>query len=209
MTARVSAMNISAVLLAAGESRRFGDANKLALRINGKPLLRRVAQTLARANLAEVVVVLGYEAETSRPLLAGVSVRIAVNKDYAQGQMSSVCCGIRALRRKNTAVMVCLSDQPLLDTRDINRLAARFIARPTAALVPTYQGKRGNPVILAVEQRAAILNGGANLGCRHFIENNPGLVDTYEFDNDHVVFDIDTPDDCKRLPRAQTARGAL
>ena len=198
----MTAPAISAVLLAAGESRRMGAVNKLALQAHGEPLLRRMAKTLTQANLSEVVVVLGFEHEKTREMLDGLPLHIAVNPDYAQGQMSSAHCGLRALRGKDSAVMMCLSDQPLLDTRDLNRLAARFSERPAAVLAPTYQGRRGNPIILAAEQRGAILSGERNLGCRHFIANNPQLVETYEFDNDHVVFDIDTPEDYKRLQHA-------
>lgn len=190
---------VSAILLAAGESRRMGQVNKLALSVDGVPLVRRVLQTLLQAQLREVVVVVGHEQHSVRGLLAGIPVRIVSNDRYREGQMTSVHCGMQALEEACDGVMVCLSDQALLEPGDIKLLVDHFLSKPAAVLVPTYRGQRGNPIILASRHRADILDGDRNLGCRRFIEKNPELVTTLAFDNDHVVFDLDTPEDYARL----------
>lgn len=191
---------VSAILLAAGESRRMGQVNKLALPIDGVPLLRRTVKALLQAQLREVIVVVGHEQHSVRKLLAGMPVRIVSNERYPEGQMSSVYCGMEALHEPCEGVMVCLSDQPLLESRDINTLVDTFQNIPSCSvLVPTYHGQRGNPIILASQHRSDILNGERNLGCKRFIEKNPDLVTTVEFENDHVVFDLDIPDDYARL----------
>lgn len=190
---------VSAILLAAGESRRMGQVNKLALPINGVPLVLHTLQTLLQSQLAEVLVVVGHEQDRVRGLLAGMPVRIVSNPHYHQGQMSSVVCGMQALQQACAGVMVCLSDQALLEPADINRLVTQFLASPVPVLVPTYRGQRGNPIILASQHRADILKDETNLGCKLFIENNPELVATLAFDNDHVLFDLDTPDDVAQL----------
>ena len=192
--------SVCAILLAAGESRRMGQYNKLALPVAGEvPLLQRTAQTLSASRLDEVVVVLGHEQERARELLAGLPVRIVVNERYQEGQMTSVYRGMQALQKPCDGVMVCLSDQPLLETHDINLLVDYFLNRPAAILVPTYCGQRGNPIIIAARHREDILKGERNLGCKRFIEKNPELVTTMEFANDHVVFDLDTAEDYARL----------
>ena len=190
---------VSAILLAAGESRRMGQVNKLALPIDGVPLVLHTLQTLLQSHLGEVIVVVGHEQDRVRNLLEGESVRIVSNEYFRQGQMTSVVCGMQALQQACEGVMVCLCDQALLQVADINRLVDHFLASPVPVLVPTYQGQRGNPIILASQHRADIIKAEANLGCKHFIENNPQLVTTLEFDNDHVVFDLDTPDDYAQL----------
>ena len=191
---------VSAILLAAGESRRMGKVNKLSLPVGSVPLIRHTVQTLLQARLCEVVVVVGHQQQNVRQLLADLPVRIVSNEHYREGQMTSVDCGMQALRNACQGVMVCLSDQPLLQPEDINRLVDAFVANPDmSVLVPTYQGQRGNPIILAAQHRATILAGDRNLGCKRFIDNNPELVTTVEFDNDHVVFDLDTPEDYTRL----------
>lgn len=187
---------ISAVLLAAGESRRMGEANKLELDVGCVSLLRRTARTLLASRLQEIVVVLGHEAAKTRPLLEGLPLQIVFNDVYRDGQMTSVYKGMESLSRPCDGVMICLSDQPLLEPADINALIDAFGKRSRGSvLVPTHQGKRGNPIILAHQHREAILSGNRNLGCKRLIEKNPDVVTTIEMNTNHVVVDLDTPRD--------------
>lgn len=188
--------SVSAILLAAGESRRMGKPNKLEMDANGIPLLRRTAKILLESKLQEVVVVVGHEADKTQSLIADLPLKIVMNDDYQKGQMTSVHKGLESLSQVSDGVMICLSDQPLLESIDINIIIEAFEKRRSGSvLVPTYKGQRGNPIILAQEQRTAILNGQKNLGCRRLIEKNPELVTSFEMDNNHVIFDLDTPED--------------
>jgi molybdenum cofactor cytidylyltransferase len=204
---------VSAILLAAGESRRMGSVNKLTLPIDGQPLLRHSVRTLLASRLQEVVVVLGHEADRAARLLEDLDVTRAYNERYAEGQMSSVHRGLEALADACEGVMICLADQPLLTPEDIDALIEAFGRREQGSiLVPTHRGRRGNPIVLAYAHREEILGGGRNLGCQRLIERNPGLVTTLEMDTEHVVFDLDTPEDYEEwrrrleLPRERRAR---
>jgi len=202
---------VSAILLAAGESQRMGGINKLMLAVEGEPLLRHTVKTLLASRLGEVVVVLGHQAEEARILLHELEVRTVVNSHYREGQMSSVHCGLEALTRPCDGVMICLTDQPLLTAQDIDVLIDAFGRRGASIIVPTYQGRRGNPIVFAYAHRAEILGSGRNLGCKRLIERNPELVTTVEMDADHVVIDLDTPEDYARLQarlQASPARSA-
>jgi molybdenum cofactor cytidylyltransferase len=196
----MSVGDVSAILLAAGLSQRMGAVNKLHIPVDGVPLLRRSAQRLNAAGLGEVVVVLGHEAERTAALIADLPLRTVTNTDYEAGQMSSVHRGLEALSRPCAGIMVCLSDQPLLESEDIAVIARAFVADcPRPLLVPTWEGRRGNPIVMSWEQRDAILHGGRNLGCRRLIQNNPDLVWTLPMPNDHCVADMDSPEDYRRL----------
>lgn len=198
----MSSGGVSAVLLAAGLSQRMGERNKLALDIAGEPLLRRTARTLLGSSLDEVVVVLGHEAGSARSLLTGLPVRVVENPHYREGQMTSVHCGLQALHKDCRGVMICLSDQPLLQSSDIDRLVDAFLNECSkSVLVPTHQGQRGNPIVLDFSHRDAILSGDRNLGCKRLIAKNPELVWPLPMDNNHCVFDLDTPEDYARLNR--------
>lgn len=191
---------VSAVLLAAGESRRMGQRNKLRLSVEGLPLLARTVETLLASRLRDIVVVLGHEAEGLRPMLDRLPVTVAYNPRYREGHMTSVYKGMEALSRPCDGVMVCLSDQPLLAPQDIDMLIDAFAGLGRGAvLVPFYRGARGNPVILAHEHCQAILKGDRKGGFKRFIDDNPGLVTAVEMASDHVVFDLDTPQDYEAL----------
>jgi molybdenum cofactor cytidylyltransferase len=190
---------ISAVLLAAGESRRMGAVNKLALPVRGEPLLRRTASLLLQLPLRERVLVTGHEAGRTRELVAGLPLIVEHNPAYREGQMTSVHRGLAALQAPCDGVLICLADLPLLTADDLHRLIEGFETCPTPVLVPTFEGQRGNPILIADAQRTQILEGDRTLGCRRLLERHPERVTTLEMDNDHTVFDLDTPEAYARL----------
>lgn len=191
---------IAAVLLAAGESQRMGAINKLSLPVGGKALLRRSAEILLGSAVSKIVVVMGHRAETAEGLLSGLSLQTVRNPRYREGQMTSVHVGLEALTGAFDGVMICLADQPLLESVDIDRLIDAYLRDPgCSVLVPVHQGQRGNPVILDYAHRAAILGSGRDLGCRRFIDRNPDLVTRLDVDSNHYTFDLDTPDDYAAL----------
>jgi len=193
---------VCALLLAAGQSRRMGAANKLTLDVGGEALVRRTARTLLGSGIQDVVAVLGHEADVIGPLLADLPVKAVLNPDYADGQMTSVHRGLAALDAPGDGVMVALADQALLTVADVNALIDAFLdIEEGRVLVPVHKGRRGNPIILSYRHREAILAGAPNLGCRRLIERHPELVTSVEMACDHVVFDLDTPDDYVELQR--------
>lgn len=186
---------VSALLLAAGESRRMRGLNKLYLDFDGEPLLRRSVRTLLAFPFEEVVVVLGPERERAAELLRDLRVRTTFNPDYAEGQMTSVHAGLAALEWACEGVMICLVDQPRLTAGDLGEIVRVFSRRGGHSIVvPTFEGRRGNPIIIAAAQRDSILGARRNLGCKHLIERHPEEVLAVEMSNDHVVADIDTPE---------------
>jgi molybdenum cofactor cytidylyltransferase len=191
---------ISAIVLAAGESRRMGDINKLHMPIDGLPLLRRSVETLLDAELGEIVVVLGHDRANTQALLKGLPVSTVFNKDYESGQMTSVHCGLGSLGQAFEGVIVALGDQPALSVSDIDHLIDAFFTRNGGEVViPEYQGKRGNPIIISNRCRQDIVTGKYNFGCRRFIEDNPELVRTVEMPGPSVVIDLDTPMDYRKF----------
>lgn len=185
---------IAAVVLAAGSSQRMGEVNKLHLPIDGTPLLRHSVQTLLDASIDDILVVLGYDHQTTRTLIEDLPLGIVVNEAHASGQMSSVHCGLNALDETYDGFVIALGDQPALRSTDIEILIDAFVNRDSGeVVVPTYQGERGNPVVISDRCRGDIVAGTRNLGCRKFIEKNPELVEKIEMSNPAVVIDLDTP----------------
>jgi molybdenum cofactor cytidylyltransferase len=186
--------SVAAILLAAGESQRMNGHNKLLLSIGGVPLFRRSLDTLLNSELSEIVVVLGHQQELLRPFISGRAVTACYNENYKDGHMSSIYTGWQALRGPCEGAMICLADQPLLTSMDINALIAAFAGRGRRSIVvPSYQGQRGNPVIFAYQYRTRVLQNDRNRGCRYLIDENPDQVIHLQMETDHVVADVDTP----------------
>jgi molybdenum cofactor cytidylyltransferase len=191
---------LSAVVLAAGLSSRMSGQNKLLLPVRGVPLVRRSVLTVVGHPFAEVVVVTGHESARVETALDGVPVCIAFNPRYEEGQMTSVRAGIGALSQPAAGVMVCLADQPSLTTDDLATIARAFLERTgCAVLVPTFRGARGNPIVLSSASLSDILGREANFGCKQFVAKNADLVTTFAMPNDHVLIDLDRPEDYEAL----------
>ncbi len=191
---------VSAILLAAGESRRMGRTDKLSLLIEGEPLIARAARTLLETGFNEIVVVVGGGSTMARRLMGDLSVEIVENSHFREGQMTSVRCGIKALRKPYSGVVVSLADQPLLCSLDFHVLVEAFHSRGASSIVvPVHEGRRGNPVVVPYAHCRQIVDSELNIGCRHIIEDNPNIVAAVRMDNDHTVFDLDTPPDYRRL----------
>lgn len=183
--------------------------NKLLLPLGGIPLVRRSTLTLLQSAVMEIVVVLGHEHEQVGPLIADLPVTACHNPRYHDGQMSTVHAGLAALTYACDGVMICLADQPLVTSEDIDFLIAVFATRGAHSIVvPTYGDVRGNPIILSFAQREAILQNSPDLGCKYLLERHPEAVMTVPMTTDHVVVDIDTPQAYEAVQRRLVAQAA-
>jgi xanthine dehydrogenase accessory factor len=195
-SAPVDRPRISAILLAAGESRRMGGVNKLLLPIDGVTLVRRTAETLLASGIEDVVAVLGFEADQVERALSGLPLRFVMNDAFREGQETSVRAGLAAVQPGMDGVMICLGDQPALDPGDIREIERAFMERKRGSvLVPMYRGTRGNPIVLDRNGLEQILARGGKFGCRQLTTHHADLVEPYEMSNDHVLKDIDRPED--------------
>lgn len=193
-------LRIGAVLLAAGEGTRMGGVAKSLIRLQGVPLINRQLIALSGAGVDEVVVVTGHARDAVEAQVQSFPVTLAYNPDYQAGQQSSVRAGLAALIGSFDAVFIVLADQPLIGAGDLTELIAAFKKRPAGnVLVPVVNGQRGNPILLDGIARADILASDTNLGCRHLIERQPGLVHVHETANTRFVTDLDTLEDVQQL----------
>jgi molybdenum cofactor cytidylyltransferase len=192
---------ITAIIPAAGLASRMGQ-NKLLMCFGGKSLIEHAVDTLMTSGVDEIVVVLGHEANLVRSRLEGKSVRFVENPDYRAGLSTSVRTGMEAAPKGSDAMMIYLADQPLLESDEIKRLIQAFAEAKRAGksiVVPFFGNKRGNPVILDASYREMVLDIAGDVGCRRIIKRHPEKVFAVQMETDHVVRDVDTPEDFLRV----------
>ncbi len=187
---------VAAIVLAAGQSRRMAGVNKLTLPVDGVPLVARVVDAALASQADPVLVVTGFDGDAVRRALAGRPVGFIDNPAYADGMSTSLRCGLAALPADADGVVVCLADMPRLTTAVIDRLLAAFDpAGGTAACVPAYRGRRGNPVLLARSLFAGAAAIAGDRGARDVVSAAGDAVVVVDWDDDSVVFDVDAPGD--------------
>ena len=195
-------MTLTAVLLAAGASRRMGNDNKLLLPWLGRPMVGHAFSVIAAASVDEIVVVTGHEAESVRDALPRTA-RAVHNPDWVSGMASTIACGVRAASSDTRGYLFCLGDQPLLEVADLDALIEAFLtglrvdARCVA--VPFHADRRGNPVLFAAAWRDEILARTGRGGCRALIDENPEHVHALEVTHDRFHVDLDTPETYRRM----------
>lgn len=184
---------VAAVLLAAGCSSRFGGANKLLAVLDGDPLVTHAVRTLRNAAVDPVVVVLGHEADRVRATLVGFDVETVVNSEYGAGQATSVAAGVAALPDETEYAVFALGDMPAVASSTVDRLVT--VARESNAgiVVPTYEGRRGNPVVFHCRHFDALGDVDGDSGGRALFADNP--VTRIAVDDAGVVRDVDTRSD--------------
>jgi molybdenum cofactor cytidylyltransferase len=187
--------SVAAVVLAAGQSRRMGGPNKLLETVGRAPLVRRVVDEVLASKARPVIVVTGHQREHVEEALAGLPVRFVHNPDYAEGLSTSVKAGIAAVPPEADAALISLGDMPQVDTRLVDRLVAAFDPAKGALIVlPTFEGKRGNPVLWSRRFFHDLSELQGDVGARHLIGAYPDAVAEVPADSRAVFFDIDTPD---------------
>ena len=142
------ARQIAAIVLAAGRSTRMGGPNKLVAEIAGKPLVRIAAEEALASRAKPVIVVTGHQRERVEAALAGLPLKLVHNPDFADGLATSVRTGIATVPPAADGAVICLGDMPQVDAALINRLIDAFDPEQGAlGVVPSINGKRGNPVL--------------------------------------------------------------
>ncbi|TAN52367.1 MAG: 4-diphosphocytidyl-2C-methyl-D-erythritol kinase [Rhodospirillales bacterium] len=187
---------IAAVILAAGQSVRMKGANKLLAKVDGKPMVRKVAETALASKAVSVVAVTGYQEEKVRDALSGLDIVLAANPRFAEGLSSSLKAGLHALPPDIDAALILLADMPMITKEQIDSLIGAFDPdEGRAIVVPTMKGKRGNPVLWSKRFFGPIMAIEGDVGARHLIGENLDLVFEVEMDDEAVLTDIDKPED--------------
>lgn len=192
---------ISAILLAAGESRRMGSPKAL-LHYQGQTFIEHSCTAFLTAGVDELIVVLGARAEEiGRALPSHPALRSVVNPRYFQGQLSSLMIGIGALSPESEAAIVNLVDHPMVSTETIKAVLDSFRADPLPIVIASYQGKRGHPVLFSSQVYGEILAAPLDQGAKVVVRKDLTRVRELPLDDPGILADIDTPEDYRHYVR--------
>ncbi len=197
---------IYAVVLAAGESRRMGEAKQL-LPFGGKTVLQTVVDRLLLTRADGVLVVLGCKQEEIRQTILDRDIRIVLNPDYREGMFSSVRSGISALPHDATAFVICLGDQPWVDPDVVDRLIQVHLKSGRGIVIPTCNGKRGHPTLISIHYRDEILGLSEEHGLKPLTRGHPEDTAEEETGASEILEDIDTPQDYQEAMVAKAGKG--
>jgi molybdenum cofactor cytidylyltransferase len=192
--------SIAGVVLAAGESTRYGEPKQL-LDWKGEPFVRAVAMTGLKAGLSPVVVVTGANAEHVESAVEDLEIIVVRNEQWKSGQASSIKAGIAqltasSLPRVGGAIFL-LADQPQLTTSVLRALAEKHAEGLYPVIAPMVMDRRANPVLFDRVTFPDLLTLEGDTGGRGIFHKY--RVEYLPWHDDRLLLDVDTPDMYQRL----------
>ena len=190
---------ISAIILAAGESKRMGQP-KMLLKWGNSTVLEHVISVFANAGVEDIVVVTGAAREEVEKIVAvaqtSCPARSVFNEGFVEGEMlSSIQCGLRDLAEKDSsAALIALGDQPQVREGSVWRVCEMFKETGNPLVVPSYHMRRGHPWLVDESLWGEMLAMRAPQTPRDFLNARADQIKYVEVDDEGILADLDTPE---------------
>ncbi len=189
---------ISAVILAAGESKRMGQP-KMLLAWGSATVLEHVIGVVRSAGIEDVEVVTGAARAQIEAVCSRQNARATFNPAYANEEMlGSLQAGLRAMPAESEAAMITLGDQPQIELSTVQRIVSEYGKSKEPLIVPSYQRRRGHPWILGRRLWPEILEMKAPDSPREFLNRHASDIHYVEIDSASILQDLDTPEDYRK-----------
>ncbi len=189
---------ISAILLAAGQSKRMNGENKLTKKIQDIPLIKHSVKNILSSSIDELIVVLGYQKEIIEKLIGkNKKIKIVFNKNFENGMASSIKTGLNHFSEKTEAFFICLGDMPLVNYNIYNQLIKSKDNKKI--IVPIYKGQQGNPVLFDKSMKEKIMSISGDAGAKKILELNKDKILNLEINDQNITKGFDTQDNFNSL----------
>lgn len=193
-------MQVAAVILAAGSSRRMGRENKLLQHINNQPMVRSVVETALASQAGPVIVVTGHDAAEVRQCLTGLDVTFVHNPNYEDGLSTSVRIGVGHVDNTSMGAIMMLGDMPCISSDTVDLLIETFQSRKGQDIcVPVHGGQRGNPILWPREFFPDMMDLSGDAGARRLLKSHQNRVAEVDVGVDSIFIDVDTSTDLKMI----------
>ncbi len=199
--------SIAALILAAGESSRMREGSDMVvlkplLPYRGNTVLGHLVETIQSAGIPQVGVVLGYQAENILPSLYRYSLPVIINRSYPLGMLSSIQCGLKHLSTHldppPKAYLICLGDQPGLQTETFKELLATTPINHDSIRIASFENRKGHPILIPAGYVEEILSIPPEKGLRELMQRHPDKVTLIPLRDSWITRDMDTPDDYRK-----------
>jgi molybdenum cofactor cytidylyltransferase len=185
---------LAAIILSAGASSRMGRPKAL-LPYREGTFLEHLIQATRHPRIGVTRIVLGAGAEEIRTAAKLDASMVVLNPDWQQGQLSSICAGLRSLEGiKTDGMILCPVDHPLVSATLVSHLIEQFYANGKPIVLPVHNNRRGHPVIFSSALYEELLAAPADKGARAVVWAHSADVLEVPTDEEGVILNINNPD---------------
>tara|TARA_B100001939_G_scaffold171947_1_gene148205 strand:+ start:101 stop:688 length:588 start_codon:yes stop_codon:yes gene_type:complete len=182
---------ISAIILAAGLSKRMKLGNKLLLEKNNVPIIKTTLERVAASKVNEIIVVLGKDSSLIKNKVNDKRVKCVINIDYRSGISSSIKKGLKKVNKDNIGAMICLADMPLIKTSTYNQIIHSYYKNKRKNIIPYFENIRGNPVLFDKLYFKDLMEIEGDEGARILIKKHPEIFFNLTVLDQGIIKDID------------------
>ena len=189
---------ISAILLAAGQSKRMKGKNKLTEKIQNIPLIKHSVKNILSSSVEELIVVLGYQKEIIEKIIdKHTKIKFVFNKDFKSGVASSIKEGLNHLSKNTESFFICLGDMPMVNANIYNELIKSRNQKDI--IVPTYKNQQGNPVLFNKLMKEKIMSISGDVGAKKILELNKDKIFNLEIKDQGITKGFNSQEDFNSL----------
>ena len=188
---------ISAILLAAGQSKRMINENKLVKKYKNIPLIKYAVDNVLNSSIDELIIVLGYQKEVIEKIIdENKKIKFINNPNFESGIASSIKIGLDNLSKQTEAFFICLGDMPNVDKEIYNQLInLSFSNKDKEIFVPYYQERQANPILFSKKMKGKIQQIEGDSGAKKVIVDNEKKVFKLSIQDEGVVTDFNNVTD--------------
>lgn len=195
---------ITAILLAAGESKRMEDENKLLKKIDGISILQYSIKNILGSAIDELIIVLGHEKEiVEKTIEKNKKIKLIYNENYKNGIFTSIKTGLKSISKKTEAFFLCFGDMPNVNQNIYNKIIKsrdKYNKKLKSNLrkeiiMPSYENKQGNPILFSKFMKNEIMKIKNDVEIKKIIELNKEKILNVPIKSDGVILDFDTQND--------------
>jgi len=184
---------ITAILLAAGQSKRLKDENKLTKLFKGKPLINHILFSLIKSKVNKIIVVLGFEhLKIKTKLLKSKKIKFAINKNYKKGMSSSIKTGLKKLPKNSQGFLIVLGDMPNITKTTINKICSLIARSDKEIILPKFKNRTGNPIGFKQSMIKNIYKIKGDRGAKNIIKKNNKKIKFLNINSKSILVNLNT-----------------
>ena len=183
---------ITAILLAAGQSKRLFNQNKLIKNFKGKLLVNYAVQSIIKSKIEKLIIVLGFEyLKVKKKINKNKKIKFVINHNYTRGIASSIKCGLKKISNKSYGFIIVQADMPEISKNILNKLYKEIKTNKKEIFVPRKNNKIGNPIGFKLSMVNQLKKISGNRGAKFIIKRNKSKIKYIRTKSLGIFKDID------------------